>query len=287
MTDVDDPNPYTSPTAETTTAALAPGSKPLGPALPWSAVEAIEFAWNSIRRGPLVVLMLVIAGIVGSIPDSIGGGIYALLMLGQRRDLLLIAVAVRVVFALVGLGLAAWITLGKSRIKLGVCRGREPQFGEIFSGGPFWSILGAFFVLGLALAVGSAICVGPGLALLLSSKREEIGLIVLFLGLLVLLIPALIIGWKVQFFPFLVVDRGANAWESLTLSWRITDGQLFELFVYWLLTLALVVGAVLLGALACLVGLIVTIPVALAVLALAQTCIYLKLAGEEPVLKAQ
>ena len=126
-----------------------------------------------------------------------------------------------------------------------------------------------------------------GLALLiLAAFGVGFGAIALILGALVLLVPATIVGWKVQFFPFLIVDRGANAWQSLTVSWRMTDGHLFGLFVYWLLSIALVIGALLLGTLACLVGLIVTVPTALAVLALAQAHIYLKLTGEEPVLKA-
>jgi hypothetical protein len=284
MTDVDDPSPYTPPTAETTMPAPSLGAT--GTARPWAPVEAIEFAWNAIRRGPLIVLLLVVAGIVSSIPDSIGAGIQSLLMLGNRRDLIVVAVVVRILFAIVGLGFNAWITLGKSRVKLGVCRGKEAQFAEIFSGGPFWSILGAYFVIALVAVVGLIVCVGPGAALLLIGKRETLGVIAVLLGGLVFAVPATVISWKIQFFPFLIVERGANAIQSIAMSWTLTDGQVFGLFVFWLLIFALVLAALVLGALACLVGLIVTLPTALTVVALAQTYIYLKLSGEEPVLKA-
>jgi hypothetical protein len=284
MTDVSDPNPYTSPSAVTT--APEPGLGPLGPARAWTPIEAIEFSWNAVRQGPMIVLLLVVAGIVTSVPDMIGGAIQTALMLDQSNEMIALAIAVRVLFMLVGLGFAAWITLGKSRVKLEVCRGGRADFAKIFAGGALWSVLGAFFLLGLAMLIGLAVTVGPGVAVMLILEREELGAILVILGGLLFAVPALVISWRVQFFPFLIVERGASAVQSIVASWRLTEGQLFGLFVLWLLTLALGIAAVVAGLLACVVGLIVTLPTALAVLALAQSYIYLKLSGEEPVLTA-
>ena len=284
MTDVSDPNPYTSPSAVTT--ASEPGLGSLGPARAWTPIEAIEFGWNAVRQGPMIVLLLVVAGIVTSVPDMIGGAIQGVLMLDQRQEMIVIAISVRLLFMLVGFGLAAWITLGKTRVKIKVCRGGKADFGEIFSGGALWSVLGAYFLLGLAFAVGLAVTVGPGVVLIAIADREEQGAIAMILGALLFAVPALVIAWRVQFFPFLIVERGADAVQSIKASWRITEGQLFGLFVLWLLTIALVIAALIAGLLACVVGLIVTLPTALAVLALAQSYIYLKLSGEEPALTA-
>lgn len=77
------------------------------------------------------------------------------------------------------------------------------------------------------------------------------------IGLILLVIPGIIISLAYQFGGYIVIDRNMGPVEALKESARITKGHRWELF--WLLLL--VVGLNVLGALALLIGLLVTIPV--------------------------
>jgi uncharacterized membrane protein len=83
------------------------------------------------------------------------------------------------------------------------------------------------------------------------------------IGFVLLVVPGIIVGLMLMFTPYLVVDKNLGAIEAMKESKRITQGskwQLFELGVsLFLLNLV--------GALALLVGLLVTIPVSMLAIA--------------------
>jgi uncharacterized membrane protein len=60
-----------------------------------------------------------------------------------------------------------------------------------------------------------------------------------------------------MFVPYIVIDRGLGPIEAMKESWRVTKGHKWQLF---LLFLALI-GLNILGAIALIVGLLVTIPI--------------------------
>ena len=95
--------------------------------------------------------------------------------------------------------------------------------------GPFWRFLGAHILTVIAVV----------------------------LGFLVLVVPGIILAIGLSFVPYLVVDRGLGPIEALKESWRITKGHKWQLL---LLFLALV-GINLLGVLALIVGIFVTVPI--------------------------
>ncbi len=76
-------------------------------------------------------------------------------------------------------------------------------------------------------------------------------------GMILLIIPGIIFALMFQFATYLVVDRGLTPLEALKQSKRITDGHKWTLL---LLALA-VIGINLLGLIALIVGLLVSIPV--------------------------
>ena len=80
--------------------------------------------------------------------------------------------------------------------------------------------------------------------------------IVVLVGVILLIIPGIIWGVRLQFYGWAVVDKGAAPFEAVRMSWEMTRGSFWNLFL-----LGLVLALVnILGALALLVGLLVTVP---------------------------
>ena len=81
-------------------------------------------------------------------------------------------------------------------------------------------------------------------------------IIIVLVGLILLIVPGIIAALALMFATYVVVDRGFGPIEAIKESVRLTKGHRWELF---LLALALI-GLNILGAIALLVGLLVTIP---------------------------
>ena len=93
--------------------------------------------------------------------------------------------------------------------------------------------------------------------------------LMVILGLILLILPGIYLALKYQFFVYLLVDKNLGVFESLQTSARMTEGEKWQLFGLSLALLALNIA----GALALLIGLLVTIPVS----ALAFVFVYRKL----------
>jgi uncharacterized membrane protein len=76
-------------------------------------------------------------------------------------------------------------------------------------------------------------------------------------GLLLLLVPGIIVGLKLSMFKYFIVEKGMNATTALKASWELTNGHVWELFVFALLR----IGVMILGALALGIGVLVALPV--------------------------
>lgn len=90
-------------------------------------------------------------------------------------------------------------------------------------------------------------------------------------GLILLIVPGIYLALRLQFYSYYVVDKNAGITDSLKMSWEKTRGKVLDLLLFALLLIALNI----LGALALLVGLLVTIPVSF----VAVTLLYRKLAA--------
>ncbi|MEK7155646.1 MAG: DUF975 family protein [Patescibacteria group bacterium] len=90
-------------------------------------------------------------------------------------------------------------------------------------------------------------------------------------GLILVIVPGVIAALGLMFASYLVIDKGRGPLEAYKESWHMTKGHKMELF---LLVLA-VIGLNILGLLALVVGLLVTIPVSM----LAMVHAYRTLAG--------
>jgi len=97
--------------------------------------------------------------------------------------------------------------------------------------------------------------------------------IIVFLGLILLIIPGIYLGIRLQFFSYFIVDKGMGPVESIKASFELTRGHELDLFLLGIVAMILNI----LGALALMLGLLVSIPVTM--LALGQA--YRDLKGNE------
>lgn len=150
-------------------------------------------------------------------------------------------------FSLLGWAVDVFVSLAVVRVALRFSRGETAEFEDLWMGYPRF----------LEFLVGSILY-----ALLVLA------------GLLLLIVPGIYWGVRYQFFGYCILDRGLGPVEAMKMSGRITRGSWWNLF--WLGVLEGLV--VLLGFLACCVGLFWAVPTAM----VAHAYAYVKLAAAEP-----
>ena len=123
------------------------------------------------------------------------------------------------------------ITLGVVRIGLKVYAGEKFEIAEMFycRGEQFLNYLVATILYFLAVLA----------------------------GLILLIVPGIILMIRMGLYGYLIVDKKMGIIDSLKESMRLTKGNAFNLFLFWFILL----GILILGFLAIIVGLLVAIPV--------------------------
>jgi uncharacterized membrane protein len=233
-------NPYAPPQAAVQPyTPLQPGA---GQPQPWEIGEVISLAFDAFK-GNWVALVFaqLLAGVLIMIPAIVPG---ILLVTGAVDPNSAAYYAIYSASMVAILTLEAFLYVGLFRIALGAARGQRPELGLLFSGGDrFLAMLGVFWLVFLAIALGYALLVVPG--------------IILGLGL---------------FMSFMfVVDQNLGPIDALKASWAATRGHKMHLFLFGLVALAMVLG----GYIACFVGVLAVIPI----LSVAHAIIYLRLSG--------
>jgi len=83
--------------------------------------------------------------------------------------------------------------------------------------------------------------------------------IVTTVGFILLIIPGIYWGLRLQFFGWVIVDKEVGPFEAVNESWEITRGSAWQLFLlWWVLFFVNVLGFMALG-----IGLLVTVPLSL------------------------
>ncbi len=82
-------------------------------------------------------------------------------------------------------------------------------------------------------------------------------MIAVVLGLILFIIPGIILGIGLMFTTYLIIDKNLGPIDAMKKSWHISKGYKWKLFLFTIVTIIVNI----LGALALLVGLLVTIPV--------------------------
>jgi len=101
--------------------------------------------------------------------------------------------------------------------------------GDLWNPQPFWRYLGAAILTWLIVTV----------------------------GFLLLIVPGVIAALGLYFASYFVIDRGAGPINALKQSWHMTKGHKWQLFLFSLV----LIGLNLLGLLALVIGIFVTVPI--------------------------
>lgn len=96
--------------------------------------------------------------------------------------------------------------------------------------------------------------------------------LIVFAGLILLIVPGIVWGIKFLFYDYFIIDKKLGPIEALKKSSAITKGQKWNLFVFFLIVFAIN----LIGALALLIGLFVTVPITM----VATAFVYRKLSSQ-------
>jgi hypothetical protein len=166
----------------------------------------------------------------------------------------------------------AWMLCGALRFFILLARGNRPELGELFRGGPqSITVLLTNLLLSLGAGVLLGVCVLPGAIMFLISKG--LGGFLMFAGLFVGYVVVIVAGIMFSQAIFLIIDRNAGVIESLQLSRQITTGNKLMLFLTWLVA---GIGAGVIHALTCGLGMLVTMPF----MWLLMPVIYLRISGQ-------
>ena len=181
--------------------------------LPWSPTAAWGFGWRRFRADPLGVFgpLFVGALLVSALPAA--GGLYQV-EAQSTGDPELIARAgmIRLGLGLANLPIQAYVLGGLFTFVFKVARGQTYGFADLITGGRWFApMLGVNIVILVAVTIGLALFIAPGLMVL----------------------AALCLA------PPLVVDRDLDAVAALKESLVLTEGHRLKLFLYGALATAL------------------------------------------------
>ena len=189
----------------------------------FSTGEAIRFGWETFKRRPwFFVGSTFLILLASAICDGFTSGIDAALT-GSTDDPSIIG-------TLINLALGTLISMGATAFYLAAHDNPDTaDLALLWHPSPFWNYLGASILLSLAVGI----------------------------GFVLLIVPGIIFGLMFMFTPFVVIERELGPIEAMNESSRLTRGYKWPLFGFVLMLVLIN----LLGALALIVGLLVSVPV--------------------------
>jgi hypothetical protein len=213
-----------------------------GGSQPWDIGEVLSSAFAAFKPNWVVLVFApLVMGILAYVPmiACVLPGAIGVFRRNSAPDLALKGVGYILLLIVI-----SFIMPGIMRIMLGVARGRQPAFGEMFGGGDrFIPMLGASVLVGFATLVG--------------------------LGLFI--VPGVIISIGLSLTSYFVVDQGLGPVAAIQASWAATSGHKMKLFLFGLVCSLIAVGAEIL----CCLPLLAAIPV----IWLAHAIVFLRITG--------
>jgi uncharacterized membrane protein len=157
----------------------------------------------------------------------------------------LLGAILHLVSLVVSLVVSSYFHAGIAKFSLKVVKGQPYAFGDVFSAGNiFLSVLVANLIMGIAISFGCALLFIPGFIILFG---------------LCMTVP-------------LIADRNLGPIDALGESWKLTEGNRMNLFIFWLIAFGLAIA----GVCACGIGLLFVMPL----LTIALFYIYVRLSGQ-------
>jgi hypothetical protein len=151
-----------------------------------------------------------------------------------------------------------WVTIGQSLALLGVARNAAPAYPRLFQGFPFLLttlLAGLVFVLVLGVIAAVFMIWVPILGGILGRGSGGV-ILVRIIGLVCTVVVAFLVATRLSQYHLMIVDEGAGVMDSLRYSWQATRHRVSTLILVWMLLILINIA----GFLACVVGLLVTIP---------------------------
>mgnify|MGYP001603300362 FL=1 len=121
-------------------------------------------------------------------------------------------------------------------VALEIVDGKKPIFKDLFKKYSDWKIFVNYILASILTALAVVV------------------------GLILLIVPGIYLAIRLQFYKYLIVDKGdIGPVDAIKESWRMTEGETWNLFLFLILIALLnIAGALLLG-----IGLFATIPITL------------------------
>jgi uncharacterized membrane protein len=212
---------------------------PGSPAQAWAVGEVIGIGWNAFKANwATLIFAPMVAGVIAYVPLALCMGIGSAINDQTVTPILMLLGELLFFVAF------AFFMPGILRLALAAGRGQPVAFGMVFKGGDrFIACLGAMFLVALATDIGIMLCIVPGV----------------------------ILGLGLSLTMWLVVDQNMGVIDAMKKSWELTKGQKGAIFVFQLAA----TGVMLLGELACGVGMLVAMPIIM----VASAVVYMRIAG--------
>lgn len=208
----------------------------------FSTKEALGFGWNTFKKNALflIAVLLLTTVIYGILNTIIGSAAHV-----ERANILLV-----IILRIIDLIIETVLSLGLLKIAIKLAEGKKPQFSDLYTEYPK-----TLKYLAAGILVGLAVGLLP-LILIVIGKAAGTSLLVI-VGYIAFLISFIFIGLRLMFYSYVIVDKNVGIIASIKKSYKMTDGQVPNLFVFTLAT----VGVALLGVIALIVGLLAAVPV--------------------------
>jgi uncharacterized membrane protein len=215
----------------------APPDNPYGQPGPstYSPTDAVSYGWNKFKASPSTLLVPTLVIVVVVIVISV---VIRLIVVGGMTDsgsglgTVLLAVAIAsAITSLISQVLAAGLYKGG----LSVTDGQTFTFGGLFEGWDKMQVVLAAVIIGVLTLIGTILCY----------------------------LPALLVGYFTQFTLLFIIDKNMSATDAIQASFRLCLDNLGPTILWSLLAIVCVI----VGAIVCLVGLLVAVPVVLVGLA--------------------
>jgi hypothetical protein len=226
--------------------------------------ECLSKAWECFQQnwgiGIVGTLIFFAISSVAQIPMQLAQpGVQYFIKQGTMPPLWVIITAgiAFLIFWLVSLGISAILPAGFFYFFIETLRNKKGKLGDIFIGfreGNWIQLLMAMLVWMVAFFVLTAVLLGPGIYLTVTTKSE----VPIIVAGALLLIPFVYFAVVIGFVFPLIVDRKIGFWEAIVTCFKTVHRQWFQT-----LGLLILVGLVMMaGLLACCVGLLASMPLA-------------------------
>jgi len=194
-----------------------------GAVMEFSTGSALRFGWETFKKRPWFFVGSTVAILLASVlVEAFTSGIDAVMSGAPDQP--------SIIGTVINLALGTLIGMGATSFYLAAHDNPDTvDLSSLWHPRPFWKYLGASILLALAVAI----------------------------GFVLLIVPGIILGLMFMFTTFVVIERELGPIDAMSESHRLTRGHKWQLF--GLVLLLLLIN--LLGLLALVVGLLVSIPV--------------------------